>query len=376
MEVISFLFTSFFVWHSIFNVYCLKATHIVEFGREWLFFFSALGAFNGLILSFYVFFFARPKHISNYFLGGLLLSLSLRIGKSVIFHFNPELADVYLQIGLVGCFFIGPFLYFYLRSVVDGENWTPKLWRMHLVFLIPALAIHLYLYNSQVVAMSWALFINAIYVIWAIYVIAAAKPVKDILRKTFRKEQKLSFHEIWLISIYIGNFIIWLVFLSFPYVSYITGALSFSLVLYFLVLMVLLNRKGAVFYKSGVRYGNRKIANEKASQLEMDLKALMERERLFQNPNLTMPLVAGKLNISNHQLSQLLNDNLGKPFPTFVNEYRIDEAKKLLADKPQFSLEAIGYECGFNSRSTFYATFKKLTGTTPAQYQNKLLGKS
>ena len=168
----------------------------MEFGREWLFFFSALGAFNGLILSFYVFFFARPRHISNYFLGGLLFSLSLRIGKSVFFHFNPDLADIYLQIGLVGCFFIGPFLFFYLRSVTNAESWTPRLWLLHLAFLIPALTLHLYLYNSQMVAMSWALFINAIYLIWSIYVIAAAKPVKDILKKTFSKGQTLSFHEI------------------------------------------------------------------------------------------------------------------------------------------------------------------------------------
>ncbi len=348
----------------------------MEFSREWLFFFSGLGAFNGLLLSFYVFFFARPRHISNYFLGALLLSLSLRIGKSVFFHFNSELAEVYLQIGLVGCFFIGPFLYLYLRSVTDAENWTPGLWKMHMAFLIPAIILHLYLYNSQAIAMSWAFFINTIYLIWAIYVLAAAKTIQSLLKKAFRKGEKLSFHEVWLLSIYGGNFLIWLVFLSFPYVSYITGALSFSLVLYLLVSMVLLNKKGAVFYKPSRRYGNRKIANDRADELQEKLENLMAQERLFQNPNLTMPQVADKLNISNHQLSQLLNDNLGKPFPTFVNEYRIEEAKNLLSDKPQFSLEAIGYECGFNSRSTFYATFKKLTGTTPAQYQNQLLGKS
>jgi len=348
----------------------------VEFSREWLFFFSGLGAFNGLVLSLYVFLFARPRHVSNLFLGGLLLALSIRIGKSVIFHFNPELAEIFIQLGLVGCYFIGPFLFFYLKSVIHANSYTPRLWRLHLSFLVPALAIHFYIYNSQVVEMSWALFINAIYVIWALYVLASARVVKDLLLKAFKKSEKLSFYEVWLISIYAGNFIIWLVFLSFPYVSYITGALSFTLILYLLILTLFLRRKGTVFYKPDRRYGNRKIANEAANELREKLEGLMTRERLHQNPNLTMPQVADKLNISNHQLSQLLNDNLGKTFPTFVNEYRIAEAKKLLSEKPEFSLEAIGYECGFNSRSTFYATFKKLTGTTPAQYQNKLLGKS
>ena len=58
---------------------------------EMLFFFSALGSFNGLVLGFYFLFFAKPYHISSRFLGALLLMISIRTGKSVIFHFNPDL---------------------------------------------------------------------------------------------------------------------------------------------------------------------------------------------------------------------------------------------------------------------------------------------
>lgn len=52
----------------------------------------------------------------------------------------------------------------------------------------------------------------------------------------------------------------------------------------------------------------------------------MNTEELYKNPNLKLSDVASRMNISAHQLSQLLNDNLGKSFSTYINEYRIDDA--------------------------------------------------
>ncbi|MEM9858038.1 MAG: AraC family transcriptional regulator, partial [Bacteroidota bacterium] len=82
----------------------------MELSRELLFFFSALGAFNGLVIGLYFLLVAKPRAASNYFLGLLLLALSIRIGKSVIYYFNPDLAGIYLQLGISGCLFIGPSL--------------------------------------------------------------------------------------------------------------------------------------------------------------------------------------------------------------------------------------------------------------------------
>ena len=66
----------------------------------------------------------------------------------------------------------------------------------------------------------------------------------------------------------------------------------------------------------------------------------------------------------------LLNDNLKKNFSTFINEFRIDCAKRKIIATSNITLEEIGYECGFNSKSTFYTTFKKLVGKTPAQFKS------
>ncbi len=104
------------------------------FGDKVLFFFSALGAFNGLILGIYFIFFTSRKHLSDYFLGALLLVLSIRIGKSVAYFFDYNLPKIYLQIGLTACFFIGPFLYFFIKSEINQIKNLPKSWIWQLVF--------------------------------------------------------------------------------------------------------------------------------------------------------------------------------------------------------------------------------------------------
>ena len=108
----------------------------MDTGKELLFFFSALGTFNGLILGVYFFFFTKKKYLTNYFLGALLFALSIRIGKSVFVYFNPTLPKMYLQIGLTACFFIGPCLYFFLKSAVDEINVMPKSWKLTFLFWV------------------------------------------------------------------------------------------------------------------------------------------------------------------------------------------------------------------------------------------------
>ncbi|MBX2877716.1 MAG: helix-turn-helix domain-containing protein [Saprospiraceae bacterium] len=338
----------------------------MEFSRELLFFFSALGAFNGILLSTYFLFFVRPKKLSNAFLGALLLALSIRIGKSVFFYFKPDLALGYLQLGLSACAFIGPFLYCYIRSIVRPDALRRE-WKYHFGFwLVVVLGVGLRYPFADYVDLWRPYFIQAIYLQWLAYIVLSSIWIKDALSMQTRKGQKP-----WLLSIYIGNIAIWVTYNFCGYTSYILGALSFSFMLYLLVLLLVFNRRKAGG-ESSRRYATNKITSEEADPIITKLRALMQQEELFKNANLKLPDVAKRLNITPHRLSQLLNDNLGTNFPSFINEFRVENAKVLLQENKVFSLEAIGYECGFNSKSTFYATFKKQVGTTPAKFKNQL----
>jgi len=68
-----------------------------------------------------------------------------------------------------------------------------------------------------------------------------------------------------------------------------------------------------------------------------------------------------------------MNAHAGSNFPDYINKYRVKEAKKLLGDNnfSAYTIVAIGLECGFNSKSTFYYAFKKFTGLTPTAYRKE-----
>jgi len=76
--------------------------------------------------------------------------------------------------------------------------------------------------------------------------------------------------------------------------------------------------------------------------------------------------------ISVHHLSNILNNRFEKNFSDFINAYRVEEAKRVLSldQFTKMTLEAIGYECGFGSKSSFNKAFKKITNFTPSEYRN------
>ena len=341
----------------------------MELSRELLFFFSALGAFNGIVIGLYFLLFAQPRIASNYFLGVLLLALSIRTGKSVFLYFNQELAGPFIQFGLSACLFIGPSLYFYLRSVKHSDK-SLKDWKFHFIPLLIAIAWVDFTYPWYEYHSLWVIIFNIIYGIWFLYIFLSGWIIRGELMKIFKTE-KLSSMEIWISSIFIGNLLVWTVYNFVTYTSYILGALSFSFIFYLLLLLLIFTRrKDPGFLSRQIKYKNKKIEEAEASKIKARLDELMIGDQLFKDPNLKLPQVANLLNVLPHTLSQVINDNLNKNFTGFVNEYRVAFAKERISGNGHLKLESIGYESGFNSKSTFYSAFKKITGKTPAQFKD------
>ena len=101
----------------------------------------------------------------------------------------------------------------------------------------------------------------------------------------------------------------------------------------------------------------------------------MENEKPYLDSKLSLKQLAAFLELSTNHTSQIINENLNKNFFDFVNDYRINEVKKCLSDSKfsQYTLLAIAYECGFNSKSSFNSLFKIKTGLTPSEYQKTLI---
>lgn len=102
-----------------------------------------------------------------------------------------------------------------------------------------------------------------------------------------------------------------------------------------------------------------------------ELKTIVEVEKAYRDDTLSMESLAQKLDLSHHQLSELINTQLKKGFSQYIREQRIAEAKQLLIDEPKSSILAISLEVGFNSQSNFYTAFKQTEGYTPGQYRKQ-----
>lgn len=103
------------------------------------------------------------------------------------------------------------------------------------------------------------------------------------------------------------------------------------------------------------------------------LEDLCINHHIYRNSTLDRDKVAEMLGISTGYVSQLVNTVTGDNFTTYINLYRVEAVKSLILN-PEFdnySLLAIGLECGFSSKSTFYNAFKKITGITPNAYRKK-----
>jgi AraC-like DNA-binding protein len=81
--------------------------------------------------------------------------------------------------------------------------------------------------------------------------------------------------------------------------------------------------------------------------------------------------LAQKLKTNTSVLSATINSNFGKNFNDFVNEYRVKEFKKQikLPQNQNYTLLAVAFDCGFNSKATFNRAFKKFTGQSPSRFE-------
>ncbi|MEY8758702.1 helix-turn-helix domain-containing protein [Chryseobacterium tongliaoense] len=338
----------------------------MTFGEQMLFFFSAVGAFNGLLLGIYLLFIKKARYLPDFFLGLLLLMLSLRVGISVCIYFYPDWPDIIPHLGLSALFFTGPALYYYIKSSFLPEQFNIKNCRNTFGILTAILGVAglLYMVYPNTGERYFGTFI---YTEWTVFVFLSVYQYY-LLSGKYQKNPNQ-----FILPVLLSNVIIFLTYqlISTGWVQIYCagGSLVFSFVLYANFLILFNHKSQAAAIKEANKYSNKKISDEKADSFVSKLERLMESEELYKNPNLKLSDLATKMNISAHQLSQLLNDNLGKSFSTYINEYRIEEACEKIENGTYLKIEEIGYEVGFNSKSTFFSTFKKIKNTTPLLYK-------
>jgi len=173
--------------------------------------------------------------------------------------------------------------------------------------------------------------------------------------------------------------------LIFEVPLYLTGISLITLALYILLNPILLFGLPKINY-STINENNRSLSKFKtisnqdkeienpefhlANTIILEIK----EKKLYSNSEFSVSMASEYFSIPNHHISYILNNHIKKSFPDIISEMRIDHAIQLLKDNnsKKYTMEAIGNIAGFNSRTTFYVSFKKITGISPNEYLQNL----
>ena len=129
--------------------------------------------------------------------------------------------------------------------------------------------------------------------------------------------------------------------------------------------------------RAASKYAKSGLSEEQLAQYKQRLECVMQAEQAYLRSDLTLPRLAKLIDCSVNHLSQVINAGFGMSFFDYLNRFRVEHAKLLLAEadgRPNAVLN-IAFTVGFNSNSAFYAAFKKHVGQTPAQYRRSVAGR-
>jgi AraC-like DNA-binding protein len=154
------------------------------------------------------------------------------------------------------------------------------------------------------------------------------------------------------------------------YYSY-AGFTGIAFVLIFAALLSFPDLLSDLSAAAAAAYSTSTLKNVDVEQKLRQLDSLMQDDRLFENENLNLAMLADALDISSHQLSELINSTFGHGFSRYLRERRVAEASKLIADDSTRSILAISLMSGFRSQSNFYAAFREITGQSPGAFRKK-----
>ena len=239
------------------------------------------------------------------------------------------------------------------------------------------------IYRNQGAGYEWFLMVKwpAMSAYGLIYVILSALLLRKHelnIREHFSDLIKVDL--LWLRILTYGLGIIWLLVIFFR-----NDAITFAGVVVFVFLIGFFGvRQGEIFShgllepeseeekKKYPKYG---LTEEAAAKLHQALMQLMTESALYKKAELSIDELAEKLDVHPNYLSQVINQKEKKNFYDFVNTYRLEEFKRLIAmpRNQNLTLLSVAFDCGFNSKSSFNRYFKKATSQTPSEYFAALL---
>lgn len=336
----------------------------------------------------------RLKNESNVYLGLFLIAFSLYGYKSQIYGVSYDLTRnprmLFTPISFIA--FLGPLLYFYVKSLTHYRFKFKRRDVIHFVpgFMFFAAYFITFLQSAEFRSMlmislyeSYLSHVEQVFSIVAFFIYA--KYATSYYRK-WKRERGFSKIEVdkWIRPFLITSklvFGVWLLVIFLNYWIYDFGLTSLTyyplwmfMAAYFYFIFIELILYPKIFFKiNGKYFINRKSESVDLESIKLRLINAMEAERLFLNPSLDLNELSAHINSNAKEVSSLLNTHMNTSFYEFINGYRANEAKHLLLSEnsSKLTIDAIAKEAGFKSKSTFYKVFKQITGNNPSHYSKR-----
>ena len=327
---------------------------------------SGLGIFHGLFLAVMLW----SDNISNRILSILMIILSFRIGKSVLMAYTGSLPIVYIYLGLCLMMFIGPLFLLYSKSLIEKPAKLKISVYAHFIpgFIFMLLSVPMVKMGfrniSVFVAVALYLAIYAHYLCYLLYVKFIVDRSNSIpLNPDVKK---------WLNILFFGLIAIWFQYVLNLFeekVPYILGPIVYTVTVYFITYLAF-TRKYLTTVNT-VKYQSANYTEEEVNYLYQTIQELMQQQKLFLDPNVTLATLGRQLLVSHQKISLVVNIKAGCNFNEYINRFRIKHAIDLINKPPAqtLTIAAISFDSGFNSLSSFNVAFKKFTGKTPSTYR-------
>lgn len=346
-----------------------------------------LAVFQGLILGVLLIVIKKNRK-SSMFLGLFLITYVLEFIPTMLFDirdvwsFSPYLLPLYFYMGNM------PLFYIYCRKLVGGISG-----KTILIHLIPAVIEFICLLsllildykgliNGNELFSKYFFFYQLSAILYSLaYTVLILLLLKDYRGKAVNYYSKLDGNVLlWINSIVYFIFIFYSLHFVISFILIETGAIVIILNSVMSVLNV------AFIYwigLSGYRQSHKEMmcitnveqgledSEHNLAALFSDIVDYFNKDKPYINTDFTLSSLSIQMNENVKKISQAINQNTNENFNTFVNKYRVEETKRILiTDKyKNFSILAIGFEAGFNSKAAFYNAFKKFTKATPVQFR-------
>lgn len=285
----------------------------------------------------------------------------------------------------------GGFLYLYVRSFTTSR---PIHWHDGVHFIGYLLAILLVLPNLVQSADQKTGLVDMLkseqgqpwqytFIDWFMPAYASVYAVASIILLK-RHQAKNGLQQLkWLQLLLMINIVIWLVVwmcdLIPQYLLIPNNQLVYFLVSLFIYIMgytslrqpeIFASQKEASPTKdTAPKYGENRLPDDLREQILAALEQHMREHAPWRSSNLTLAQLADDTGLSSHHISQVLNDHHGQSFNEYLNQYRVNALCQMLREPHNQNLLDLALSCGFSSKSSFNAIFKKQTGKTPSEYR-------